>query len=338
MARKAKADTKSVMLAPNALIPFDDSRIPYPRVYGSTKKNGLRCFCRAGDFLSRAMLPQPNKNLAGYLHVMGAYAANNDLCFDMELLYDDATHLGSNASVLNSHSKPLNDKAPLSVYVFDCLTMQEWADVSTASPFHVRIARIKRHLDVIKHRQAVADTRAKGTNPPKYAMLPQHPLENAEAAEALFDEAVEAGEEGIMLRASLGGYKQARCGHTGAWLLKFKDEETTDGKIVEVIQMNKMREGLDRTKNAWGRTEQPTKNNDNYTVQENVGALLVKMDDGTESRVTFARGWDMARRKAEVWDVRKKIIGKYVEFKHYPSGAKDGVQSGRMIKFRPDKD
>lgn len=58
MARKAKADNVSVMLAPNSLIPFDDPRIPYPSVLSSYKMDGNRCFIRSdGAILTRNMLP-----------------------------------------------------------------------------------------------------------------------------------------------------------------------------------------------------------------------------------------------------------------------------------------
>lgn len=328
MARKAKADTRSVMLAPNSLIPFDDPRIPYPHVLSSFKMDGNRCFIRHdGAILTRSLIPQPNKNLPEFLGLLVVYAQEEGVCFDGELLIHGATHHGVHGSVFNSHDKPIPEGATFNV--FDMLTADEWRDPLGARALD---ARVKAYHDAVRHIRKTC-----GKDAAHIIAVEQRRMESPKHAEADFANALELGHEGVMLRNATGGYKQGRCGHRNAWLLKFKAETTYDGQIVEVMQQLKMKPGIERQRNEFGRLVQPTKNSDNYEPTDCCAGFKVRMEDGTEGEVTFAEGVaDMAQRR-QWWKERKSLIGKTIEFKAYP-GAKDSIRSGRMIRFRPDKD
>lgn len=325
MARKAKEDTKQVMLAPNALIPFDDARIPYPNMLGSYKLDGNRCFIRHdGAILTRNMLPQPNKNLAKFLEPLVRIAKNEGLCFDMELFIPNATHHGVHGSVFNSHNKPIPENTQ--VHVFDVFSGTCWDGTDPFPSFESRLGLL---ADVFS-----SDLDESG----RFVEVQQRPLRNAAEAQAMFEEALELGHEGIMLRRADGGYKNhSRCTHKEALLLKFKAEDNVDGVIIEVEQQLKMKAGIKRTRNAFGRMENPTKNADNYEPTDSVGSFLVKDDEGRTSRVMFAAGVADQEQRRTWWKKRKSLIGKYIEFKAFPGG-KDGIRSGRMIRWRPDKD
>lgn len=324
MARKKQEDSKSVMLAPNGLISFDDERIPYPDVLGSYKFDGNRCFVRYdGAILTRHMLKQPNGNLSRFLAPLVAAAVRHGVCFDMELLIPDATHHGVHGKVFNSHTAPIPENTQ--VQVFDCLMAEAWDGDVPFKPFRERIAQLTRVFD----REIL---------PSRFVQVEQRLLKSADEAQRMFAEAIEAGHEGIMLRRADGGYKNySRCTHREAMLLKFKAEETHDGWITKVEQQWKMKEGLTRTRNKQGLMETPTRNEDNYELTDAVGSFLVETEDGVTSRIMFAEGVaDQAKRRAW-WKKRSTLIGKCVEFKCYPGG-KDGIRSGRMLRWRPDKD
>jgi hypothetical protein len=322
MTRKQKVDTKQVMLAPNGLIPFGDKRIPYPDMLGSYKLDGNRCFIRHdGAILTRNMLPQPNKNLAKFLGPLADYAKDSNRCFDMELFIPNATHHGVHGSIFNAHDKPI--PRDTQVHVFDTFSGESWEGRDSFAAFEDRVKVLRAILE---------DFSA------PFIAVEQRVLRNAAEAQAMFEEALELGHEGIMLRRADGGYKNhSRCTHKEALLLKFKAEETVDGVIVEVEQQLKMKEGIKRTRNAFGRMENPTKNADNYEPTDSVGSFLVKDDEGRTSRVMFAAGVADQEQRRTWWKKRKSLIGKYIEFKAFPGG-KDGIRSGRMIRWRPDKD
>jgi ATP-dependent DNA ligase len=321
MPRKAKSDDKSVQLAPNKLIPFDDPRIPYPEVLASRKFDGLRCFVRYdGAILSRSMIPLPNRNLPGFLTEITDLARRTKRCFDSEILIPKATHHGAHG-VFMKHEGEI-PKSTI-VNVFDTITAQEWEEGDITTKF---VGRVKDYTRLLAN-----------INPERYIPVEQVRCNSAADAEAYFKESVEMGHEGIMLRAAMGLYKFGRCGHKGAWLLKFKAEETHDGRIVKVVQRLKMKEGVARERNEFGRLVPPTKNADNYELDDCAGSFLVRFEDGTEGECCWAEGFaDMAERR-RFWKDRKKLVGRCVEVKCYP-GAKDSIRSGRVVRWRPDKD
>ena len=323
MARKLKQDSVQVMLAPNKQIAFDDRHIPYREgvMLASNKFDGNRCFCRAGDLLTRNMLDQPNQNLPAFLADMVRYASDHELCFDMELLIPDATHHGVHGKVFNSHTAEIPKNT--TVNVFDCLTLEEWNDrCKNVVPFSERIKRYQAFCAKVKG---------------PYLSVGQRPIRSAEEAQDDFEKAIDRGYEGIMLRNATAGYKQARCGHKGAWMLKFKAEATVDGVVTEVVQMRKMKDGIERTRNTFGRLETPTRNEDNYDLQDSVGALVVRTEDGAECKVSFAAGVADADERRRLWADRKNVVGRWVEIKVFAVGAKDALRSGRIVRWRDDK-
>lgn len=326
MAREAKADNKSVMLAPNKQVPFDHKHVVYP-LYGSWKFDGHRTFVRAGDLLTRHMLRARNKRLHELLAPVSEYTRKRGICLDMEVLLPSAAHHGVHTKILNSLDVEV--PAETEFHVFDAVTLSEW-QAGVAAKFTDRMAR---YVEAVHEIRLLV---AKQKRSPRFVAVEQRHLKDADAARAMFQEALALGYEGIMLRNPGGGYKQGRCGHKGAWLLKFKAEETEDGQIVEVVQQLKMRDGVERTRNAFGRLEQPTKNAQNYAPTDSVGSFKVRNEKGQVSEITFAEGVaDTAQRK-RWWRDRASLVGLWVEYKCYPGG-KDGIRSGRMTKFRPDK-
>lgn len=347
MARKAKLDTRSVMLAPNKMVPFDHPHIPYPRVVGSLKFDGNRNFNRAGVNLTRNMLPQANGYINNFLIAMNQVAESEGLCFDMEIFDPTATHHGKISGWINAskNAKPIPDH--WKVFVFDVLPLDEWERGSFTFTYE---ERIELYTDLVAEINKYA-RRKLGAKDDRYVAVEQIRMASPADAQAYFEEVMRenrTGIEGIMLRSLDAVYRQTRVGTKGCALLKFKDEHTEDAQIIDVVQMRKMRKGIARTRNAFGRLETPTRNKDNFTVQQNVGALVVRTEDGREFEVTFAgpckgnpEGWSIERRRKEIWIPYKTnpnlIIGRWIEFKHYPVGAKEKARSGRMIRFRDDK-
>jgi ATP-dependent DNA ligase len=342
--RKQKQETKSVMLAPNKIIPLEDPRITYATgIVGALKYDGNRNFCRDdGTMLTRNMLDQPNKHINTFLADMAHIARTQRVCFDMEIFDPTATHHGKISGWLNAskNAKPIPDH--WRAYVFDAIPAGEWERGIFVTPFARRYELYRRLVPLMNER--LGDKR--------YIAVRQRELVDADAARAFYEESIASerpGIEGIMLRSTLATYEAKRVGHKGCALLKVKEAETTDARIVEVVQMRKMREGIERTRNGFGRLETPTRNSENYTVQNNVGALVVELPNGVRCEVMFAgpckanpEGWPLERRQREIWkpykDDPSSIIGRMIEFTHFPVGAKDKARSGRMIRFRPDKD
>lgn len=316
---------KSVLLAPNQQIDFADPRIRYP-VLGSLKFDGTRGICMGGDLLTRSMKPQKNQNLPEALKGMIEVAKGRRLVFDFELFDSQASGHGDHTSVLASHEAPIPDS--MQCYIFDVMSMDEWG----------RIQDGKRHTP-FRERVEIYHT-LKKTHPllakdDRYVAVEQVPIEDHRTANLFFEVAVEEGYEGIMLRCPHAPYKHGRATHKEGVIFKFKQFETIDGQIIEVIQRRKLKEGIDRTETPTGHMER-VHTKGSYELDEMVGAFKVLFEDGTISEVNYGRGFDHETRRQH-WRDRESLIGRHVEVRHLPHGAKEGVRIGTLQRFRDDK-
>jgi DNA ligase-1 len=308
---------KSVILAPNEQIEFDDPRIRYPML-GSVKFDGTRCVCVDGELLTRNMKPQKNKNLYRHLAPMVAASKRLGLVFDMELYDHTLSCHGDHTSILAAHDKPIPES--MIAHYFDCIPIEDWRRGSGGHPFSERIARA---WDV-------------AFGEPWIQPVAHRPIKHEQDARFTFADAVGLGYEGIMLRCPNGLYKHGRATIKESNILKFKAFETMDGEIIEVMQRRKMKDGLDRTLTPTGHMER-IHTKDSFDLDEMVGAFKVRFEDGTVSEANYGRGFDHETRRKH-WEERVSLVGRCVEVRHLPHGAKDGVRIGTLVRFRPDKE
>lgn len=316
---------KSVLLAPNEQIAFDDPRIIYPKL-GSLKFDGTRCVCVAGELLSRSMKPQKNQNLPKALEALCAVAEGRRLVFDFELYDHTMPNHGAHTSVLASHKKEIPDT--MLCHVFDVVPLDYWTGATERQHPAFR-DRVEMYHNILETSPEIAKD-------PRYQAVEQVELVDPECGKALFEIAIEQGYEGAMLRCPDGRYKHGRSSIKEGLVLKFKDFHTIDGVIVDVIQRRKLKEGIERTTTPTGHMER-VHTKDSYELDDMVGAFKVEFEDGTVSEVNYGRGFNHEDRQRH-WHERQSLIGKAVEVKHLPHGAKEGIRIGSLVRFRPDKD
>ncbi len=313
------------MLAPNTQVPFDDPSIDYTDgMFVSCKYDGNRCLVRGHQCLTRHMLIQANTKLPVFLKELCELSEKTGYYFDCELVLPKAEHHGDHTSIFNSHEKDIPKDTM--VYVFDCIHKDQWAEKSPIPEFIDRYGKLTSLMRGL---------------PERFKCVKQYLCFNPKTIEEIYKKYILVGQEGVMVRSTHGGYKFGRVGIKNSWLLKFKKQVTEDGKIINVLQKLKMKKGIVRTRDITGHRVQPTKNKENYTTTNSVGSFLVQTDDGKKSKIMFASGVADEATKKKWWkdfkENPKNFIGKYVEFVSYPGG-KDGIRSGRMIRWRPDKD
>lgn len=360
MAKTAKADQHSVMLCPPMLTKevkgktkpdFAHPKVKYP-VYASIKFNGNRLFVRAGDLLSRSMIPARNKGMPAFLSHLIAYSKEHRLCFDLEMVDSNAEHLGGTTSIMNGYDHGVPKS--MQVLIFDCISLDDWNHDSRI----VDAVFAERYLQLVRHVKKLS--KEPGCPKGRYHAVPQRRITGAKEAQAYFEEAVAEGHEGIITAFEDGPYTKYRNSETEAFRLKWKWEETVEARIVGIQQGLKMRKGIARTRNAWDYMESPTKNDKNYEPDDMVGALDIKLEgkNGMETQAMFAPGWNHVIRRA-LWAHRKDLgkskvkfpvpgnadqpigplIGQLVEVRYIPHGEKKGgrKQSARIVRFRTDK-
>lgn len=318
------ASKKSVLLAPNQQIEFDDPRIRWP-AFGSLKFDGTRCVCVGGELLSRSMKPQKNVLLPDALRALCDVAKGRRLVFDFELYDHTLPNHGAHTSILAAHEREIPDS--MVCHIFDVLSLDEWEGKTNRSPqpFHERQfvyqEILRTHPDLKCGR---------------YVPVEQVELAGPDDARRLFEISIEDGFEGVMLRCPDAGYKHGRATINEGTILKFKDFHTLDGRIIEVVQRRKLKDGIERTTTPTGHMEK-VHAKDAYELDDMVGAFKIEFEDGTLSEVNYGRGFSHEVRRKH-WEIRDDLLGCHVEVRHLPHGAKDGIRIGTLVRFRPDKD
>jgi hypothetical protein len=328
-------------------VPWDDNRLVL-----SPKINGNRCLCVAGNLYTRSLKAPKNVELPDYLADLQSLTADLGLVVDMELCDPTASHHGAFSGIIDSYHLPIPEGTK--AYIFDAMTTGDWEDQCFGVPYGERINEIQATVERL--------------NDPKYVALPQRPVSNGHEVMDLFGQDIANGDEGSMLRTldvvNRGGklcggfYKHGRATPLQQVIWKIKNNLTVDGQIVEVKQRRKMKEGLERTEDAFGRMER-INNRDAYDLDDSVGSFVVAVScnqlgvhssDASSchvlTEIVFGRGFNLDKRR-DLWkrhvDDSTAFIGRWVELQHTPHGGKaveDGgtLKGAKLLRFRPDKD
>lgn len=313
---------KSVLLAPNEQLKWDSPYLRWP-LLGSRKYDGVRCVIVEGVAYSRSMKPFPNVQFNEWLRPLRALSAQLKLVFDMEVYDHSLPDFGKHLSVLRANDAPVPDT--FACYVFDTMPQLEW-DTRSVTPFARRHQEFS-WLDI------------ENKLPLHFLSVEQRRLENREQAEEFYTQALAEGYEGLMLRSPHGLYKHGRATLHEGIIYKFKDFHTDDAVILDLLPRRKMRDEVrlgERELTPTGKLER-VHTKDSFEDTEVCGSLLVRLADGTESEINYGRGFNLAQR-AEHWQQREGLRGKYIEVRHLPHGAKEGIRIGTLVRFRPDLD
>lgn len=309
-----KAILRRPIKCPNQQIPFTDPRIHYP-MYASIKYDGFRGTLLNGGFFSPEMKPFANKSLWRVFEKIIELAETHQLVFDGEVW-----HPGLSFDRLSSVLRKFDgDLTGVEYHIFDCLPVAEWNSDKVTSFMNRRGQLLG----------------LGGEMPDNCRIVHQEWCINPQDAEAKYAGFLAAGHEGVILRSPLGKYKNNRCTHLESNCYKFKHFQTDEAQIIAVIQRRIMRSDTDRTFNPYGLLEK-IHTESSYDLDEAVGAFQVRLRDGTVTALNLGRGFSYEDRRS-LWQERHTLVGKIVEYKSMPHGAKNLPRIGNITRFRHDK-
>jgi ATP-dependent DNA ligase len=262
------------------------------------------------------MKPIPNINLHLKFKDLLRGSTNYRLVTDGELWSPELT-FSELASVIRSQYEPIPES--VGYYVFDIMSESDWDGDTTPPNFATRNQMLKVAF-------------GKNLFPWVYP-VEQKLVETPFSAQEMFETHIERNEEGIVLKNPLLGYKHGRCTHNENWMFKFKQFETHDAKVIAIEERMELKPGVERTLDAVGHLER-VHTQDAYQPAGLVGALLVDWN-GTQFRVKPGRGFNHNALRT-LWEERKTLVGRWVEFKFMPKGTKDKPRIGSLVRFRPD--
>lgn len=297
-------------LAPNEEI--DLSSIKYPLLV-STKLDGLRLIFYKGQILTRSLKPLPNRQLNEKFEELRKFTRLNDIVLDGEIYSHELTFQEIISYCMTEELGKKELPSHLKFYCFDMIT-----DNNMEEPFNTRTEKMTVLISMYKD---IA-----------FPVM-QREVKNQEEVTIYFEEMLEQGFEGLMLRNPFGRYKQGRATKRENLIYKIKPFVTFDAQIIDVVQSTEVNDGVERTTNELGRSVTSKKKDDRHLI-EKASAFMVEYE-GKPLKVTLAMP---DSEKIEIWGNRASYIGRTIEYKGMLVGAKDVPRHPVMVRFRTDKD
>lgn len=341
----------SPLKASNDILAPDNPLIDYSTgIVSSTKKDGNRGLCVSGSLFTSSMKTPRNPLIHEWLAPLAEYAADHDMVFDYEIYDTAGTHHGAISGLINSDGYPVPDS--YRAYIFDASPRTEWENQCRDLAYAERIVMYENALKDMNNGRDATDLLPAYR---RFVALAQRPVPDAACARALFLRDLEDGNEGSMLRSLyiesrqgrlLGGwYKHGRATNAQRIMWKQKLYVTCDGVVTGVYQRRRMKAIWPRELDAKGHLIRPH-TQDAYEPDNKVGSLLVSTVTETgeciETELMFGKGGFDHLWLEKAWDDYCRdphtLVGRVVEFRHMPHGAKEGGRRrmGQLLRFRDD--
>ena len=285
---------------------IDNAKFP---LLATPKLDGIRCLMIDGNCLSRKFKAIPNNHVRDLLEKELANICQiGDL--DGELMVTGTGFNGVQSGIMSEDGIP-----NFEYWVFDFVT-------DTAKPYHERMTALG----------ALAL--------PKFCkkVLPVV-VNNKEELSQLEVNWLAQGFEGVMVRSLNSPYKNGRSTAKEHYLLKLKQFEDSEAKIVgfeEQLHNNNIAE-----EDELGHTKR-SKHQENMIPANTLGKFIVEeVGDTPWKGKQFAIGTGeglTAELRKEIWINRDKYLGKLITYKFQPFGIKDLPRLPIWKGFRDDGD
>jgi DNA ligase-1 len=324
-----KVKTFKPQKAPNEETNLDE--IKYP-LLASYKLDGLRDIYKQGQMLTCSLKKFPNKQVNEKFEAIRKYSEENNLILDGELYAHRIpfqmivscamTHDYYTKSSIKKWEKlckeySLNIKREevlekLSFNCFDCIIKEDFN-----LKFRYRLGNVEYYA-----------TKQSLISPVKHVLV-----NSKEEVEKLFEQALEEGYEGLVLRNLESGYKFGRGTIKEGIIYKVKPFVTLDAKIIGVVQATEVDENAEKKINELGYSVTSKKQGDRILV-ERACAVWVKYNE-SDLKVNLAM---TNEQKEEVWKNKESYIGKWIEYKGMLVGSKTVPRHPEFIRWREDKE
>ena len=273
------------MLAVNTKV--KDIKLP---VYGSVKLEGVRAEFTPDGLFTRPMKKFGNPFMQIRFADMVDLCRRNNMYMEGEF-YMHGMKFNDISSICRKHNHEDTDK--LNLYLFDC-----YDPGCPEATFHERI----KYLRALPSSNIVK-------------IIHQEYHTDRQGIEDEYCKAIGKGYEGYVLKDIQGTYKHGRSTHKEHKFLRIKQENTYDGKVLEIVERF---ENLCPSEiNELGRlSKRQDKDMKAHTGLAAV-AVVKSPDFNHVIRVTLSRGLTDSDR-AEIWDNRESYIGKHLRFVGIP--------------------
>jgi len=282
----------------------DTEKLRLP-LLASRKLDGVRMTVQGGKLLSRSLKEIPNRNVQD----MFADLPNG---IDGEAIVGDPCAPDAyrrTVSVVMSDDKPADD---VRFWLFD------WHGSETFEERLEKLQQIDHPMtELVEH-------------------IIVRTLVELDALEAAW---LEAGNEGVMLRAIDGRYKEGRSSEKEQILLKLKRFSDSEAVVIGTYELE--HNSNDSFINELGRTARSSAQAGKVGL-DTLGGFFVRGSagqpfDGVEFKVGNGQGMTQELRK-QLWADRESLVGRTIKIKYFPTGGKDRPRHPLWLGWRDERD
>lgn len=296
------------MCASNA----DLDKLAFP-TYVSLKLEGVRGEFTPDGLITRRLKAFNNKWLEMKFAKVLKYCQDNKVIIEGEF-YKHGKLFSDINSICRRRQHP--DTDDLEFWIFDC-----YSDLMEETSF--------------ERRQELCEIMAIGIGDEDVHWIPQVKMAGKPEVQIAYEDAISRGYEGLCFKHPRAAYKKGRSTKNEQIFLRIKPEDTFDGKVIEIIEMQ---QNLVESKlNELGRL---SKHQDkDMKLGKGMAAVAVVdcPDFPKPVRVTLSRGLtDYDRRM--IWGHKEQFIGNHLRFVGIPVAGMDLPRSPRFDAWRPDLD
>ena len=273
---------------------LDPKSLHYP-VLATPKVDGIRCLKVDGRVVTRALKLVPNEHIR-----LAMFSLPDGV--DGELVIPGGTFQDVASAVMSFGGKP-----EFEYLVFDFLP--SLADIAT--PYSKRVTRIPIHPYVVPLTPIV--------------------LESISDFERYEERTLDAGYEGLVVRAPGGPYKFGRSTLREGYMIKYKRTLDADAVVLgieeQLMNCNPM------TRDILGRAER--KGGRALALPKGTMGSLIVQDTATGVVFNIGSGFSDTLRAA-VWADPSSYVGRVVTYRYQSVGVKSKPRFPRFIAFRED--
>ena len=287
---------KKPMLA-GTLESFDDLDFSNGKYYlGTPKLDGRRVLRINSEIVSRRFKPIPNPFVCEQLLLCIPDNADGEVCV-------------GNTYAESGAITRLEGEPDFIFYWFD------WVRASLEDTYEQRIENMREY-----HKLSVSDigkTRLASVYSKRVVPLWPTKLSSIEEVKKFEEECLAKGFEGICLRTPDSPYKFGRSTAKQQWLLKYKQFNDSEAKILGFYEM--MLNENEATEDKLGHTERSTKKEGKIPANTLGGFHVKDIYNGTNFDIGSGRGMTQELRQ-EIWDNRGVWLGKVIKYKYFGYG------------------
>lgn len=281
-------------------------------VWGMPKVDGVRGLHITGSMTGRSLKAHGN------LHVTEKYSSPRCTGFDGEFTFGDIRRESLCRDTTSVMSR-IQGEPEIWWNLFDYLR-EDLLDKPYSERYEELVAFAQLHATWFKEM--------------RIRVIPYVVLNSVEEIEAFYEEELDKGYEGIILRDPTAKHKDGRCTVKEGAYVRMKPQSDKDAKVKRLVEAMENRN--EAKINELGRTERSS-HKENLVGKKMVG-MLVCEDCETGQEINVGPGKMTHKEREHYWNHPEELLEEYIKYRSFDHGVKDKPRFGRYVCRRSKED